>query len=72
MLGIPRTSREEMATTHAESGEMIDLHSSAPGGQASRSQTLVRTDHVEVFRLALPAGKELPSSILVTLIVNRV
>ena len=49
-----------MATTHAASGELIDLHSSARAGQASGSQTLIRTDHVEVFRLTLPAGKELP------------
>jgi quercetin dioxygenase-like cupin family protein len=49
-----------MATTHAASGELIDLRPSARAGDASGSQTLVRTDHVEVFRLSMPAGKELP------------
>ena len=49
-----------MATTHAASGELIDLHPLARAGQASESQTLVRTDHVEVFRLTMPRGKELP------------
>ena len=49
-----------MATTHAASGELIDLHPLPRGGEASGSQTLVRTDHVDVFRLSMPAGKELP------------
>jgi quercetin dioxygenase-like cupin family protein len=49
-----------MATTHAASGELIDLHIFARAGQVSESQTLVRTDHVEVFRLTMPPGKELP------------
>jgi quercetin dioxygenase-like cupin family protein len=49
-----------MATTHAASGELIDLHLSAAAGQVSESQTLVRTDHVEVFRLTMAPGKELP------------
>jgi hypothetical protein len=49
-----------MATLHAGSGELIDIH---PFGEAlpqANSATLVRTDHLELFRLVLPAGKRLP------------
>lgn len=49
-----------MATTHAASGELIDLRMSSAPGPASESQTLVRSDHWEVFRLTMPTGKELP------------
>ncbi len=49
-----------MATTHAASGELIDLQLATPPGPASESQTLVRSDHWEVFRLTMPTGKELP------------
>lgn len=46
-----------MALPHAASGELINV---APLGEAvkdSVSTTLVRADHLEVFRLVLPAGK---------------
>ena len=46
-----------MAIPHAISGELIDV---APFGERfthSVSTTLVRADHLEVFRLVLPAGK---------------
>jgi quercetin dioxygenase-like cupin family protein len=49
-----------MATRHAKSGELIDLHPAVPLGDDSTSDTLVRSDHLEVFRLSLPAGKVLP------------
>jgi quercetin dioxygenase-like cupin family protein len=49
-----------MATTHAASGELIDLQMSVPPGPDSESQTLVRAEYWEVFRLTMPAGKELP------------
>lgn len=46
-----------MAIPHAASGELISV---APLGEfvkGSVSTTLVRADHLEVFRLVLPAGK---------------
>ena len=50
-----------MAIPHAKSGEVIDLR---PAGRGSttrrRRRTLVKTDRLEVIRLAVPAGKELP------------
>lgn len=49
-----------MAIQHAESGEIILL----PLGTAlaaSKTTTLVKTADLEVIRLVLPAGKEIPS-----------
>ena len=49
-----------MAMPHAASGEVIDLR---PFGETLRradSETLVRSDHLEIFRLVLSAGKSLP------------
>ena len=48
-----------MAIPHAKSGEMIDVR---PVGEAlapARTSTLVKTDGLEIIRLAVPAGKEL-------------
>jgi len=42
-----------MAITHAAAGEIIDVR----GPAGTDSATLIRTDHLEVFRYALPAGK---------------
>lgn len=46
-----------MALAHAAPGTIIEVQAQheAPGSALSR--TLVRTDHLEVFRYALPAGK---------------
>ena len=49
-----------MAISHAKSGEIISL----PLGVAlatSKTTTLVKTADLEVIRLVLPAGKEIPS-----------
>jgi len=49
-----------MAIQHAQSGEIISL----PLGAAtatSKTTTLVKTGDIEVIRLVLPAGKEIPS-----------
>jgi quercetin dioxygenase-like cupin family protein len=46
-----------MAIPHAKSGEVIDLR---PVGETpARTITLVKTDRLEVIRLAVPAGKDL-------------
>ncbi|MCC6869064.1 MAG: cupin domain-containing protein [Burkholderiales bacterium] len=45
-----------MALTHSAPGELIDVFGSGPIGP-ERSHTLVRTEHLQVFRYALPAGK---------------
>ncbi|MGH8715043.1 MAG: cupin domain-containing protein [Casimicrobiaceae bacterium] len=49
-----------MATTHAASGELIDLRPFGPALRQAASETLVRGEHLEVFRLVLLAGRSLP------------
>jgi quercetin dioxygenase-like cupin family protein len=46
-----------MATSHAASGELIDVRPFGPALGHAASETLVRADHVEVFRLVLLSGK---------------
>jgi len=43
-----------MAITHAAPGELIEVRGPTAKGE---SETLIRTDHLEIFRYALPAGK---------------
>ncbi|QLQ02062.1 MAG: cupin domain-containing protein [Thiobacillus sp.] len=49
-----------MAMTHAASGELIDVRPLGPALRETRSSTLVRADHLEVFRFVLIAGKTAP------------
>ena len=46
-----------MAVPHAASGELIDIRPLGAKLRQTDSSTLVRADHLEVFRLVLPAGK---------------
>lgn len=49
-----------MAIEHAASGELIDI---CPLGEKLRdtiSSTLIRADHLQVFRMLLPSGKATP------------
>lgn len=46
-----------MAAPHATSGEVIDIHPLGARLRETVSTTLVRADHLEVFRFVLPAGK---------------
>lgn len=46
-----------MAIAHAAPGELIDVRSLGEKLRRARSQTLIRTNHLEVFRHGLPAGK---------------
>jgi quercetin dioxygenase-like cupin family protein len=49
-----------MAIPHAKSGEVIDLRPVGEPLAPARTSTLVKTDSLEVIRLVVPAGKELP------------
>jgi len=49
-----------MSTLHAVSGELIDIHPFGDMLPQATSTTLVRSDHLELLRLVLPAGKKLP------------
>jgi len=46
-----------MAIPHAASGELIDVRPLGSDLRQTSSSTLVRADHLEVFRFVLPAGK---------------
>lgn len=46
-----------MALNHPAPGDVVNVFTSDGTGAAGESETLVRTDHLEIFRYALPAGK---------------
>ena len=47
-----------MAVPHAASGELIDVQPLGADLRQTVSTTLIRAEHLEVFRFVLPAGKE--------------
>lgn len=49
-----------MSIPHAASGELIDIRSLDANPSQTASRTLVRADHLEVFRFVLTAGKSIP------------
>ncbi|MEO8445784.1 MAG: cupin [Gammaproteobacteria bacterium] len=49
-----------MAIHHAESGELIDISPLGAALRQATSTTLIRSDHLEVFRLVLSAGDMVP------------
>lgn len=50
-----------MAIPHAKSGEVIDVRPLAGGLAGARTHVLVKTETLEVIRLVVPRGKEIPS-----------
>lgn len=49
-----------MAIPHAESGQIVDIRPLGERLKNSTTTTLIKTDNLEVIRLVLPAGKEIP------------
>jgi len=49
-----------MATPRVTQGELIDVRPLGNALRDSKSITLLRTNHLEVVRLVLPAGKHIP------------
>lgn len=49
-----------MAITHAKSGEVIDIRPFGAAYAQARTTTLVKTETLEIIRLLVPAGKEIP------------
>ncbi len=49
-----------MAMHHALSGELIDIRPLGDALNTTRTVTLYKTQHLEVFRVVLLAGKEMP------------
>jgi len=50
-----------MAIPHAQSGEVVDVRPLGSGLAAARTTTLVKSRSLEILRLVVPAGKEIPS-----------
>lgn len=50
-----------MATSHAHSGEIIDVHPLGTALRSAKTTALVRTADFEILRLVVPAGKEIPT-----------
>lgn len=48
-----------MAIPHAKPGEVVDVRPLGAALASAQTQTLVRTEQVEVIRLVVPAGKEI-------------
>ena len=48
-----------MAIPHAKPGEVVDVRPLGSALASAQTQTLVRTEQVEVIRLVVPAGKEI-------------
>lgn len=46
-----------MAIAHTSPGELIDIRGPNNTIRPTDSETLIRTDHLEIFRYALPSGK---------------
>src|SRR5207248_11622994 len=49
-----------MAVPHAKPGEVVDVRPLGSQLASAQTQTLVRAEQVEVIRLVVPAGKEIP------------
>ena len=49
-----------MAIPHAKPGEIVDVRPLGSALASAQTQTLVRAEQVEVIRLVVQAGKEIP------------
>lgn len=49
-----------MAIPHAKPGEVVDVRPLGPGLSTASTWTVAKTDALEVIRIVLPAGKQLP------------
>lgn len=49
-----------MAIPHAKSGEVIDIRPLGPALAQTKTTTLVKTKTVEIIRLIIPSGKQIP------------
>lgn len=50
-----------MAIPHASSGEVIDIRPLGPELSVTQTSTLVKTEFLEIIRIVLPQGKEIPT-----------
>ncbi len=50
-----------MAIPHAQPGEVLDIRPLGPALAGARTSALVKTGSLEVIRLVIPRGKEIPT-----------
>lgn len=50
-----------MAIPHAQSGEVVEVRPLGPALATARTTTLVKSQTLEILRLVVPAGKEIPT-----------
>lgn len=50
-----------MATPHAESNHVVSVGPLGPDLAATKTWTLIKTEQMQVIRLVVPAGKEIPA-----------
>jgi quercetin dioxygenase-like cupin family protein len=50
-----------MALLHAQPGEVVDVRPLGEALATTQTRTLVKTNVLEVIRLVVPAGKEIPT-----------
>ena len=72
-----KSGSKPMAIPHAQPGELIDVRPLADTMASSKTRTLIKTPHVEVIRIILPAGKVIadhkaPREITVQCIEGRI
>jgi quercetin dioxygenase-like cupin family protein len=49
-----------MAVPHAKPGEIVGVRPLGPALTSTQTTTLIRAERVEVIRLVVPAGKDIP------------
>ena len=49
-----------MAIPHAKPGEVVDVRPLGSALASAQTKTVIRAEQVEVIRLVVPAGKEIP------------
>jgi quercetin dioxygenase-like cupin family protein len=50
-----------MAIPHAQPGEVINVRPLGPALVGAKTTALIKTENLEVLRLVIPAGKEIPT-----------
>lgn len=50
-----------MAVSRAHPGEVVDVHPLGEALATTKTTSLVKTEFLEVIRLVIPAGKEIPT-----------
>ena len=55
-----------MAIPHAKSGEVIEIGPLGPALAQTKTTTLMKTKTLEIIRLVIPSGKDIPEPVSYT------